>query len=347
METGDGSCAKKTRLLSPPGYRVKQEVPPEEVQDEARGGSALMVVDTAAAARSEVVVRIDIDRDMLHCPLCTLPLKPPSSRSGIAPNPLLVLALRSKSILKKRAFLQCEVGHLVCGGCLGQLRANQCHSCNGDGGGGAYTHCPAMDALFAKAMVPCPHQAYGCRASVAYYQAAAHGSACPHQPCLCAEPGCAFVGSPPALLAHLAAPPHSWPVDEVRYGESLHLRMPEHEARRLLLAAEEDGGGGPRVFVITVGDRTARVVPVTLACVRAPGAAAAGPQYTCKMWATWGTAAATGKVETLLLEMEVPNAVSAGGDAEEAAKFLPVLRDMLRGESREMLLSVRIDRASG
>ncbi|CAL4964922.1 unnamed protein product [Urochloa decumbens] len=328
METGDGSCAKKTRLLSPPGYGVKQEVPPEEeVQEEARGGSALMAVDAAAAAaaRSEVVVRIDIDKDMLHCPLCTFPLKPP--------------------------IFQCEVGHLVCGGCHGQLPTNQCHSC--DGGGSAYARRPAMDALFAKAMVPCPHQAYGCRASVAYYQAVAHWSACPHAPCLCAEPGCAFVGSPPALLAHLAAPPHSWPVDEVRYGESLHLRVPEHEARRLLLAAAEEdgGGGGPRVFVITVGDRAARVVPVTLACVRAPGPAAAGPQYTCKMWATWGKAAATGKVETLLLEMEVPSAASAGGDAEEAAKFLPVPRmpprKMLRGESREMLLSVRIDRASG
>ncbi|CAL4951167.1 unnamed protein product [Urochloa decumbens] len=374
METGDGSCAKKTRLLSPPGYRVKQEVPPEEeVQEEARGGSVLMVVDAAAAARSEVVVRIDIDKDMLHCPLCTFPLKPPifqvysttsfsnfyaasqihlpdpisptcsppatllrvavstSSAStrvddasallpgsqawsrpslaesasppphpshgmehddpaaaraawlrGLLPTapmayaviadmdaidsylphvngrlgpPALIPLQMHEADLRDNGVAACEVGHLVCGGCLGQLRANQCHSCNGDGGGGAYTHCPAMDALFAKAMVPCPHQAYGCRASVAYCQAAAH--------------------------------------------------------------------------------------------VRAPGAAAAGPQFTCKMWATWGKAAATGKVETLLLEMEVPNAASAGGDAEEAAKFLPVPRDMLRGESREMLLSVRIDRALG
>ncbi|CAO2193419.1 unnamed protein product [Urochloa humidicola] len=302
MESGDRSSAK----------RVKQEVPPGEVAREgASGGRALMVLDAAAAATPEVVVRIDIHMNMLHCPLCTFPLKPP--------------------------IFQCEFGHMACGGCHGQLPTNQCYSCGGGNGGGPYVHRPAMDAFFASATVPCPHQAYGCRVSVAYYQAADHGRACPHQPCPCAEPGCAFAGSPPALLAHLAAPPHSWPVDEVRYGESLHLSVPEHEARRLLLAAADP----PCVFVISVG---APFVPVTVACVRAPGAAA-GPQYTCRMWATWGRAAATGKVESVMVDMEVPSAASAGGDAEEAARFLAVPRSMLRGASRLMLLSVCIDRA--
>ncbi|CAL4951165.1 unnamed protein product [Urochloa decumbens] len=317
MEDGDRRSGKKARVLPPHGFRMKQEVPPgevaeEEMPEEASGGRALM-------ATSEVMVRIDILKDMLHCPLCTLPLKPP--------------------------IFQCEVGHMACSGCVGQLPTNQCHSCDG----GAYAPRPAMDALFANAMVPCPHEAHGCRASVAYYQAAAHGRACPHQPCPCAEPGCAFAGSPPALLAHLAAPPHSWPVDEVRNGETLRLRVPEHEARRLLLAAAEDGGGSPAAFVISVGDRGARVVPVTVACVRAPGAAAAGPQYTCKMWVT----AATGKVESVLVNMEVPSAASAGaaaaggdGDNEEAS-FLPVPRKLLRGAARQMLLSIRIDKASG
>ncbi|CAO2204859.1 unnamed protein product [Urochloa humidicola] len=329
MEDGDMSSAKKARLLPPPGFRVKQEVPAEEEEEmqeeEASGGRAFMAVDPDTAATSEEVT-VRIDRDMLHCPICTLPLKPP--------------------------IFQCEVGHLACGGCHGQLPTNQCHSCDGDGGGGAYARCPAMDAFVAKVVVPCPHQAHGCRASVAYYQAAAHGSACPHAPCPCAEPGCAFAGSPAALLAHLAAPPHSWPVDEVRYGETLRLRVPEHDARRLLLAAAEEedgaGGGSPGVFVLAVGDRGARLVPVAVACVRAPGAAAAGPQYTCKMWVTGCKGAATGKVESVLVDMEVPSAAAAGGGGEEEeASFLPVPRKMLRGASRQMLLSVRIDRVSG
>ena len=181
-----------------------------------------------------------------------------------------------------------------------------------------------------------------------HYQAVNHGSVCPHAPCACGEPGCAFVGSPAALLAHLAAAPHSWPVDNVRYGETIRLRVPELEARRLLIAEEDDGGDCRQVFVLAVGDRTARTVPVTVSCVRAPSAAVAGPQYTCKLWATGGKAPATGKVESVLVDMEVPSAAAAGAVAadDEEATFLGVPRKMLRGAARQMLLSVRIDRAS-
>nr|CAB3472422.1 unnamed protein product [Digitaria exilis] len=318
MENSEQSSSKnkKPRVQPPPGFRVKKEVPAvEEVQEEeASGGRAPMAVD--AAAKAEVVVRFD--KDMLHCPLCTLPLKSP--------------------------IFQCGVGHLACGSCHGQLSSNQCHSCDG---GGPYARCPAMDAIVAKAVVPCPHQAYGCGASISYYQAAEHGAACPYAPCDCAEPGCGFVGSPPSLLAHLTAAPHSWPVDQVRYGETLRLRVPEHVSRHLLFAEEEDG---LRVFVLAVGDRGARAVPVTVACVRARGAA--GPQYTCKMWTNGAKAPATGKVESVLVDMEVPSAAAAGGavvadDEEEEAMFLAVPRKLRRGASRQMLLSVRIDRVSG
>ncbi|KAF8772181.1 hypothetical protein HU200_006021 [Digitaria exilis] len=260
---------KNARVQPPPGFRVKKEVPSvDEVQEEeASGGRAAMAVDAAAAAKAEVVVRFD--KDMLHCPLCTLPLKPP---------------------------------------------------------------------IF---------QAYGCGASVSYYQAAEHGAACPYAPCDCAEPGCGFVGSPPSLLAHLTAAPHSWPVDQVQYGETLRLRVPEHVSRHLLFAEEEDG---LRVVVLAVGDHGARAVPVTVACVRARGAA--GPQYTCKMWTNGAKAPATGKVESVLVDMEVPSAAAAGGavvadDDDEEAMFLAVPRKLRRGASRQMLLSVRIDRVSG
>ncbi|CAO2198754.1 unnamed protein product, partial [Urochloa humidicola] len=119
MEDGDRSSAKKARVLPPPGFRVKQEVPAEE-EEEASGGRAVMAVDAAAAAAA---MSVRIDRDMLHCPLCTLPLKPPIF----------------------------QVGHLACGGCHGQLPTNQCHSCDG---GGPYARCPAMDAFVAKVLPP-------------------------------------------------------------------------------------------------------------------------------------------------------------------------------------------------
>jgi E3 ubiquitin-protein ligase SIAH1 len=72
IETGNQSSAKKARVESSPRprHQVKLEAAGEEA---ASGGRALLVLggDAAAAAR------IEIDRDMLHCPLCTLPLKPP------------------------------------------------------------------------------------------------------------------------------------------------------------------------------------------------------------------------------------------------------------------------------
>nr|CAB3476488.1 unnamed protein product [Digitaria exilis] len=380
---------KNARVQPPPGFRVKKEVPSvDEVQEEeASGGRAAMAVDAAAAAKAEVVVRFD--KDMLHCPLCTLPLKPP--------------------------IFQCGVGHLACGSCHGQLSGNQCHSC--DGGGPHCSWCWWYIALYLvlgqfllqQPELPqvlrrrhghgrSPHHrqfcfgrrhladprllpplgadsapiwgrdarrwpadgserrreagarvgaAYGCGASVSYYQAAEHGAACPYAPCDCAEPGCGFVGSPPSLLAHLTAAPHSWPVDQVQYGETLRLRVPEHVSRHLLFAEEEDG---LRVVVLAVGDHGARAVPVTVACVRARGAA--GPQYTCKMWTNGAKAPATGKVESVLVDMEVPSAAAAGGavvadDDDEEAMFLAVPRKLRRGASRQMLLSVRIDRVSG
>lgn len=234
---------------------------------------------------------------------------------------------------------------MACGSCHGQLPTIQCHSCDdGGGGGGAYGPCPAMDAFVSNILVPCPHEAYGCRASVAYYLAADHGTACPHAPCACGEPGCAFLGSPPMLLAHLAAEPHRWPVDKVQYGEALRIRVPEAEPRRLLVA-EEDGGERVFVFVLAVGDRAARAVPVTVACVRAPGAAAAGPQFTCKMWANGGKSPASGKVESVLVDMEVPSAAAAGAvAADEEGTFLSVPRKMLHGASSQMHLSVRIEK---
>ncbi|KAL6847794.1 hypothetical protein ACP4OV_021922 [Aristida adscensionis] len=331
MENGDSSCVKKARVESPIA-QMKQDVPEEggalaPAPAPAAATSAPLPLASAAtsgagaAAREEVAVRFV--RAVLHCPRCTLPLKPP--------------------------IFQCGAGHLACGSCHGQLPIPQCHSCDH---GGAYVRCPAMDAVVSAATVPCPNEAYGCGRRVAYCEVDAHRAACPHAPCACSEPGCAFLGSPAALLGHLAAAPHSWPVDKVRYGETLSLRVPEAAARRLLVAEEGDGADGG-VFLLSVGAALRRrAVTVTVACVRARAAeaAAAAPRYTCKMWANGRAAPATGKVESVMVDMEVPSRAAIGGgdaaadDDDDEAMFLAVPRKMLHGVSKGIFLGVRISK---
>jgi E3 ubiquitin-protein ligase SIAH1 len=64
------------------------------------------------------------------------------------------------------------------------------------------------------------------------------------------------------------------------------------------------------------------------------------------MWATGCKAPASGKVESVLVDMEVPSAAAAGAvAADEEGTFLLVPRNMLRGASSQLHLSVRIDKA--
>ena len=75
MENGDRSSAKKARVESSPRNQVKLEAAGEE--EAAIGRRALLVLGGDAASGVAAAARIEIDRDMLHCPLYTLPLKPP------------------------------------------------------------------------------------------------------------------------------------------------------------------------------------------------------------------------------------------------------------------------------
>ncbi|CAO2204868.1 unnamed protein product [Urochloa humidicola] len=188
--------------------------------------------------------------------------------------------------------------------------------------------------------IQCPNVAYGCGSYVAYHAAGDHRRSCPHAPCGCTEPGCGFLGSPPALRDHLRDA-HAWPVDKLRYGAPCHLRLPASRPRRLLDAADDDG----RVFLVSVGAHGGGGArhAAAVACVRA---AAAGTQYSCKMWATGNAGAATGRVEIAMAEAEVPSISSVPGDADAAADAAPlsVRRSMLHGESMEMDLSVRIEK---
>ena len=52
-----------------------------------------------------------------------------------------------------------------------------------------------------------------------------------------------------------------------------------------------------------------------------------------------------GKVESVLVDMVAPSAAAAGAlAADEEGTFLPVPRNMLRGASSQLHLSVRIDK---
>ncbi|KAL6847789.1 hypothetical protein ACP4OV_021917 [Aristida adscensionis] len=288
---------------------VKQEVEePEET-----GAGALVAVQVPAPMEEALTVRID--KAKLHCPLCTLPLRPPIFQ------------------------FQCEAGHLACGACHGRLPKARCYAC---GHAGAYRRNATLEDVVGWYTVPCPYDAYGCGACVAYHDAGEHQRACPCAPCACPEPGCGFVGSPPVLRGHLAAAPHSWRVHGIGYGKTHHLRLAPGE-RRLLVAPEpEDGGGG--VFVVAVSALwDGAYHGASVECVRA--SAAAGPRYTCSMWATGPPSAVSGRPETNMTQvMDVPSSAVPGEATAEEGVPLVLRRKNLHGASMEMHLSVRIDK---
>uniref|UniRef100_A0A0D9UW79 SIAH-type domain-containing protein n=1 Tax=Leersia perrieri TaxID=77586 RepID=A0A0D9UW79_9ORYZ len=167
---------------------------------------------------------------------------------------------------------------------------------------------------------------------------------CPHAPCACPEPGCAFAASPPALVDHLTAA-HSCPVvDKVEYGKPLCVRVPVPASeRRRVLVAEEDN----RVFVLAVagiggGGRAATAVSL----LRVAASAEAEPRYRCRMWAN--APAAGGKADIAMVDMDVASTgavAGGGGGVEEAAMFLGVPAKMLHGEeSKEIVLGICIDK---
>uniref|UniRef100_A0A0E0JDG9 RING-type E3 ubiquitin transferase n=1 Tax=Oryza punctata TaxID=4537 RepID=A0A0E0JDG9_ORYPU len=310
MQMQSGAKKAKAVSLSPNG-QVKREMAEEGAAGEEveAGGAMIAAVEGDAFEKVEITMRIDMA--VLHCPLCLLPLKPPT--------------------------YQCAAGHLACSSCHGDVPGKQCHACDGGGVVGVYARCPALDTFLRAAKIPCPNDLFGCRSYVAYYDVAAHQRACPHAPCSCSEPRCDFLGSPPMLLAHLVAD-HSWPVSKVPYGEVLTIHVPESERRHLIVAG---AGEDERVFVLSVG-ALGVATAVSVACVRAN--AAAGPRYRCKLWAH----APGGAADFVHMDSAVVSSAAAPGEVavHEAAMFLtvpPCLLHMLdAGTSKEMLLRLSI-----
>ncbi|XBI24160.1 hypothetical protein VPH35_049286 [Triticum aestivum] len=125
--------SKKARLDLPDGH-MKQEA--------AGGGDGGAIVGAAYIQRVELAVRMD--KQVLHCPLCTLPFKPP--------------------------VFQCKAGHLACSSCVALLPFRQCKACVD--GGGFFDPCPTLDTLVSSTRIGCP--IVGCQWYVTYHEVTEH-----------------------------------------------------------------------------------------------------------------------------------------------------------------------------
>ncbi|OEL26586.1 hypothetical protein BAE44_0012395, partial [Dichanthelium oligosanthes] len=144
MEKGEEQSSKKARVVESPTDQVKEEVLDG---DEATGEGARVSAE-GATATTGMEVKITIDMDKLHCPICTLPFKPP--------------------------ILQCAEGHLACGACHGQLPdKDRCCAC---GHAGGCRRDISMEDVVRCSKTTCRYASYGCLSSVTYYDTGTTGA---------------------------------------------------------------------------------------------------------------------------------------------------------------------------
>ncbi|XP_037417336.1 E3 ubiquitin-protein ligase SINA-like 10 [Triticum dicoccoides] len=298
--------SKKARLDLPDGH-MKQEA--------AGGGDGGAIVGAAYIQRVELAVRID--KQVLHCPLCTLPFKPP--------------------------VFQCKAGHPACSGCVALLPFRQCKACVD--GGGFFDPCPTLDTLVSSTRIGCPN--VGCQWYVTYHEVTEHQKVCPYVPCRCTEPGCGYVGAPQALAGHLRTV-HLVPVHVAQYGKVSKLQLSVSSMRLVIL------GDDNCVFLMTVGALGAGVTAVSVVCARAR--AATRPRFTCKMWVNLETPPAAvancGKEDMVLVDMDMRSSSSPGVVVAAAEPTFLTVPPMYLvpaagdGASMEVPLYIRIDKLS-
>ncbi|XP_037408864.1 E3 ubiquitin-protein ligase siah-1-like [Triticum dicoccoides] len=297
-------CAGNT-MVRTRGGKENWVLPPDAVQlkeEDGETAATVMVATAAAAAAPRVEIVVDFDKSLLDCPLCSLPLKPP--------------------------VFQCPAKHAACGPCTAN-QANQCPACDG-----AYERDEGADRYLLAVRVPCPNQAYGCGSSVVYCMAGDHRLVCPHAPCRCPEPGCGFLGAPPALRLHLAER-HAWPVTDIAYGSVLEIQM---QGRRLLSAE-----GGERLFLLVASERGVKVVRVS-AAVDEDGPSASW--YRCKVWVHAPVDTDTGHMDVLMLDAKVESCAVPSEEAAMSAggRYLPVPSDVPAPDGGGIVLRLRIDK---
>ena len=237
--------------------------------------------------------------------------------------------------------MQCKVGHVGCGRCVGELSGNRCKQCER----------PAKDAVVLATMVQCPHE--GCRSLVASNVARDHYIACPHGPCRCTEvrrTGCDFTGPPLELLVHLAAF-HSKPLFRFQYGMPWWciLRAPLPPQGHMFIGyAGEDGS----VFAITVG-MLSSAIAVSCVCIRS--VACSSPRYTVQLLAigppapagTTDSSTGPSSTDTLMAVIEPTSTPTPSEIAfHQLTSFLAVPPRYLRdaGPYRQLNVSVCINK---
>uniref|UniRef100_A0A453DQ91 SIAH-type domain-containing protein n=1 Tax=Aegilops tauschii subsp. strangulata TaxID=200361 RepID=A0A453DQ91_AEGTS len=324
---------KKARVESPAADMTLGEDDLQVKEEEETGAMVGVAAANAAAPRVEIVV--EFDKSLLDCPLCSLPLKPPVFQVRhkwiIFPSrPCLIGAVVALLQQNKTKLLlaQCRAKHAACGPCAAN-HANKCPACDG-----AYERDEGADRYLLAVRVPCPNQAYGCGSSVVYCMAGDHRLVCPHAPCRCPEPGCGFLGPPPALRGHLAER-HAWPVTDITYGSVLEVQMQAVEQGRRLLAAED----GERLFLLVASERGVKVVRVA-----AP--AEEEGWYRCKVWVHAPVDTDTGHMDVQMLDGKVESCAVPSVEAAMGAggRYLPVPSDVPAPEGGGIVIRLRIDK---
>ncbi|XP_037417340.1 uncharacterized protein LOC119280652 [Triticum dicoccoides] len=165
-----------------------------------------------------------------------------------------------------------------------------------------------------------------------------HRLVCPHAPCRCPEPGCGFLGPPPALRGHLAEC-HQWQVTDIAYGSVLEVQMQALEQGRRLLAAED----GERLFLLVASERGVKVVRVSAAAEEEGPAAS---WYRCKVWVHAPVDTDTGHMDVVMLDAKVGSCAVPSEEAAMGAggRCLPVPSVVPAPEGGGIVLRLRIDK---
>ncbi|KAI4994680.1 hypothetical protein ZWY2020_034321 [Hordeum vulgare] len=161
-------------------------------QQETKGEE---VEEGGVGKRRKVATDVTMDLDILDCPVCFLPLRPP--------------------------IFQCTVGHTICSSCRNML-TDKCCLCSLPT---VYNRCHMVENVVESIKLACPNTSHGCTARINYYQKEDHEKRCQYAPCFCPETGCSFSGPTEVLREHFLTE-HDWCYGEnnLRYGKTYRIK---------------------------------------------------------------------------------------------------------------------------
>uniref|UniRef100_A0ACD5TSU0 Uncharacterized protein n=1 Tax=Avena sativa TaxID=4498 RepID=A0ACD5TSU0_AVESA len=147
-----------------------------------------------AVKKRKVAADVTMDLDILDCPVCFHPLRPP--------------------------IFQCTIGHTICSSCHDKL-LDKCHLCSLPT---VYNRCHMVEHVVEAIKVACSNGNHGCTARMTYYQREDHEKGCPHAPCYCPLIDCGFSGPTPTLLHHFSSE-HEWHSTKVSYKKAFTIHV--------------------------------------------------------------------------------------------------------------------------